>query len=208
YVEYALDLIDAHSIYRAGLDWPSFRRDVLAQARGADTQADAHLAVRYAIGRLGDLHGYLRAAERAEVLGRAPVSNARTGRAPIAPEGRSLPGGIGYLTVPGFAGGQHMQQVEFAEALQGVIRSLDSPEACGWIVDLRSNSGGNLWPMLLGLGPLIGDGDAVVATYPDGRREIVWYRDGKAGLGEFARLRVRGEPHRSNVPDARIALLI
>nr|WP_258015160.1 S41 family peptidase [Stenotrophomonas maltophilia] len=26
---------------------------------------------------------------------------------------------------------------------------------CGWIVDLRDNSGGNMWPMLLGMAPLL-----------------------------------------------------
>lgn len=210
YVDYALRLIDSHSIYRAALDWPAFRSAVVAQARGADTEADAHLAVRYALGALGDVHAYLRQAERAEVLGAAPVSNARTGRPPIPPEGLRLAGGIAYLTVPGFAGGTHMQQVEFAETLQSMIASLDDEPlgTCGWIVDLRRNSGGNLWPMLLGLGPLLGDGDAVFATYPDGRRETVWYRNGQAGLGDFARLRVRSEPHRLRDPAASVAVLL
>ncbi len=210
YVDYVIGLIDSHSIYRAALDWPAFRSAVALQARGAESQVDAHLAVRYAIGALGDVHAYLRPAERAEVLGAAPVSNARTGRPPIPPEGRRMADGIAYLTIPGFAGGTHMQQVEFAETLQSMIASLDDEPlgTCGWIVDLRRNSGGNLWPMLLGLGPLLGDGDAVFATYPDGRRETVWYRDGRAGLGDFARLRVRGEPHRLRDPAASVAVLL
>ena len=28
---------------------------------------------------------------------------------------------------------------------------------CGWIVDLRTNGGGNMWPMLAGLKPFLGD---------------------------------------------------
>lgn len=207
YVAFALDLIERHSLYRGRLDGPAFRCAVLEQARGAVTAADAHFAVRYALGRLGDTHGWLRTADRAEALERAPVSNARSGRPRIEPKGRLLPGGAAYLLVPGFAGGSHAHQVDFAETLQALIRSLDEAGACGWIVDLRRNSGGNLWPMLLGLGPLLGDGDKVVATYPDGRREAAWYRDGTVGLGEFARLRVRGEPTVvSSTP--RIALLI
>src|SRR5690606_33060630 len=110
---------------------------------------------------------------RAEVLARAPVSNARTGRPVVWPEGRRLPGGVAYLTVPGFAGGTHADQVEFAERLQGLIRELDAPDTCGWIVDLRANSGGSLWPPLTGLGPLLGDGDVLSFEYPDGRRETV-----------------------------------
>jgi len=206
YIDFALELIERHSLYRERLDGPAFRRAVLDQARGARTPADAHFAVRYAIGRLGDTHGWLRTADRAAVLERAPVSNARSGRPPIEPEGRLLPGGAAYLLVPGFAGGTHAQQVEFAETLEALIRSLGEADACGWIVDLRRNSGGNLWPMLLGLGPLLGDGDSVVAIYPDGRRETAWHRGGTVGLGEFARLRIRGEPYRVQ-PAPRVALL-
>jgi C-terminal processing protease CtpA/Prc len=28
---------------------------------------------------------------------------------------------------------------------------------CGWIIDLRNNTGGNMWPMLAGLKPFLGD---------------------------------------------------
>lgn len=206
YVDFALDLIERHSLYLDRLDGLAFRRAVMEQARGATTWADAHFAVRFAIGLLGDTHGWLRTPERAEALGRAPVSNARTGRPPLEPEGFMLRGHAAYLLVPGFAGGSHLQQVAFAEKLQALIRSLDEAGACGWIVDLRRNSGGNLWPMLLGVGPLLGDGDAVVAIHPDGRRESAWYRDGKVGLGDLARLRVRGDAYRVRGA-SRIALL-
>ena len=36
----------------------------------------------------------------------------------------------------------------------------------------------------------------------------MWYRDGKAGLGDYARLRVRGDAYRLRGADARVALLI
>ncbi|WP_272947792.1 S41 family peptidase [Xanthomonas campestris] len=32
-----------------------------------------------------------------------------------------------------------------------------SQARCGWIIDLRQNSGGTMWPMLNGLQPLLGD---------------------------------------------------
>jgi len=38
------------------------------------------------------------------------------------------------------------------------------PRTCGYVLDLRGNTGGNIWPMLLGLSSLLGDG-------PRGRSE-------------------------------------
>lgn len=38
------------------------------------------------------------------------------------------------------------------------------PRTCGYVLDLRGNTGGNVWPMLLGLSSLLGDG-------PQGRSE-------------------------------------
>jgi C-terminal processing protease CtpA/Prc len=79
--------------------------------------------------------------------------------------------------------------------MKNVIQANDKEGVCGWIVDLRRNPGGNLWPMLAGLGPLVGDGELAASVYPDGRRVAVWHRDGQAGFGEFTQLRVR-EPYR------------
>ena len=39
-----------------------------------------------------------------------------------------------------------------------VSHAAESAGTCGYIVDLRRNPGGNMWPALLGLQPLLGDG--------------------------------------------------
>jgi C-terminal processing protease CtpA/Prc len=97
--------------------------------------------------------------------------------------------------------------VEFAVELQEHVARLDAAGACGFVLDLRSNSGGNLWPMLVGVGPLLGDGEVAIALAPSGTRTPVWYRDGKAGLGDTVQLRVREAPYRLRNPLAPIAVL-
>ena len=47
----------------------------------------------------------------------------------------------------------------FSGKIQSLIRHLDTKNNVqGWIVDLRGNNGGNMWPMLAGLAPLTGAG--------------------------------------------------
>ena len=191
YLDAALALMREHSLRRNEVDWPALRAEALEHARGATTAADAHVAVRYAVRALGDRHSYLQSAPVSRALATAAVSNARTGSPLTAPHGRRLDDHLAYLNVPGFAGGTPAQQLHFAEELSKLIQTLDVNQVCGWIVDLRQNSGGNLWPMLAGLGPLLGDGEVAASVYPDGRRVPVWHRNGQAGFGDYTQLRVR-----------------
>ena len=207
YLRQALSLIDEHAVTRGELDWAAFRDAVMAQARGAVTMADAHLAVQFALSLLGDGHSYFMSPRQMQNLERGPVGNARSGRAPRAPHAQLLSGAIGYIRLPGFAGGEHMDRVVFAEEMQRLIGELESAGACRWILDLRDNQGGNFWPMLAGLGPLLGDGEAGASLRPNGERRRIWYEAGKVGLGDYVQLRVRGEPYRMRSPGAPVAVL-
>ena len=195
YVAYALSVIDEHALVRSELDWADYRAAVMQQTRGAVSTADSYLALRFALGILGDGHSHFRSAAQAAALTDRPVENARTRRPLIAPEAEVIAESIAYLRLPGFAGGTHMDRVEFAERLQALVAAHDAAASCGWIVDLRDNSGGNVWPMIAGLGPLLGEGDVATSVWPDGSRRRIWYRDGKAGLDDYVQLRVRGRPY-------------
>ena len=191
YLDAALKLMREHSLRRAAVDWDSLRAHALEHARGATTAAEAHLAVRYALRELGDGHSYLQSASATRALASTAVANARTGSPLTAPEAKRLGERLGYVSVPSFAGGTPAQQVDFAEKLKNEIQAADGARICGWVVDLRQNTGGNLWPMLAGLGPLLGDGELAASVYPDGRRVAVWHRAGQAGFGDYTQLRLR-----------------
>ncbi len=208
YVERALAIIEENSVSRDLIDWRAFRSAVLEQARGANTVAASHLAVRFAMSHLADGHSYFMAPRQMTAIAAEPVGNARTGLRTVAARSELLAPSIGYLSLPGFAGGTHTDQVEFAVALQAHIATLDASDTCGFVLDLRGNSGGNLWPMLVGIGPLLGDGEVAIAVDPSGTRTPVWYRDGKAGLGDAVQLRVRDAPYRLRNPLAPIAVLM
>lgn len=207
YVEQALSLIQQSSVRRKAVDWKTFRAAAMTQSRGASSAADAHLAVRFALAELHDGHSYFMAPRQMQTLAERPVGNARTGRERDAARGLLLAGAAGYIALPGFAGGTHADQAQFAETLQNIVADLDSGGACGWILDLRANSGGNLWPMLAGIGPLLGDGDVGASIMPNGERTTLWYRDGKAGLGDRVQLRVRSAPYRLRRTHAPVAVI-
>lgn len=206
YLDAALELMENHALRRSEIDWRALRQQALEYARGAATPAETHTAVRFALRELGDGHSYLQSAAATRALATRAVANALTGAPAAAPESSRLAERLAYLQVPSFAGGTPMQQVDFAESLKSAIQEHDQQGVCGWVVDLRLNTGGNLWPMLAGLGPLLGEGELAASVYPDGRRAPVWHREGQAGFGEYTQLRVRS-PYRLVRP-VRVAVLL
>lgn len=74
----------------------------------------------------------------------------------LAPTGRKLDGDIGYLELPGVASGP--KAASYDDTLHELLDQIDDGTLRGCIVDLRRNTGGTLWPMLAGIGPLAGAG--------------------------------------------------
>ena len=67
---------------------------------------------------------------------------------------------------------------DYARVVQGGLPELEDAGARGWIIDLRRNDGGNMWPMLAGLTPLLGRADYGSFLDPvDGVRWL-WRFDG------------------------------
>jgi C-terminal processing protease CtpA/Prc len=98
------------------------------------------------------------------------------------------------------------------DSLHARLRALDDAGACGWVVDLRGNAGGNMWPMLAGVGPLLGA--EVVGSFEHSPPGAAWrYREGRSWHGGTAPPRepsgwASGPAPRLAHADAPVALLI
>ena len=89
-----------------------------------------------------------------------------------------------------------------------MIRQLDgSAPTCGWIVDLRANPGGNMSPMLLGLGPVVGSGVVGYFVDPDSAWTSWYYRAGEAGINLAPSGFRVSAPYELRRPDPPVAVL-
>ena len=73
-------------------------------------------------------------------------------------ESKYLGTNIGYLKIPSCMTFDNQKDVIFTDTIIRQIKTLDMHHIDKWIIDLRDNRGGNVWPMLSGLTPIIGDG--------------------------------------------------
>ncbi|MGQ0639689.1 MAG: S41 family peptidase [Gemmatimonadaceae bacterium] len=190
---------------RLTINWSAFRTEVVAVAPRAQTVTDLEPAIEHALRLLGDGHSSYRSARGRSYF--IPTRSCRASGAQVT----SIPATIGYVRIRSFSGTAE-QALAFASGIQSVIKAADHDSIAGWIVDLRGNGGGNMWPMVAGVGPVLGEDIVGYFIDPVGQ-EIAWeYRNGASVSGGVPAQRVdapyilrRARPKVAVLSDNRIA---
>jgi hypothetical protein len=198
YLEEMVRTMQAESANSRAIDWARFRADVLA-AGAPQTVQEAYPAIELALRSLNDFESHY-VSRTGRLLGPSPEPSCTSSPATTS----SLPETIGYVKVNGCPC-EGPAANEYAETLQKAIRMADRPGLIGWIVDLREDGGGNMWPMMAGLGPILGEGIMGWIVYNNREYERE-YRGGAAlSLGDaFARV---ASPYTLLEPAPRVAVL-
>lgn len=87
---------------------------------------------------------------------------------PEAPWSKMIQRSVAYVGLPPCNTGDPQAIQAYSHALRTQINILTSRRARWWIIDLRLNGGGNVWPMLGGLQPMLGNGVAFRSLQPHG----------------------------------------
>ncbi len=145
----------------------------LAQSTAGDLTRSDPLAIRFSLASLGDHHSSFHPTPALEALEatrkpRQPAAQPASQPQPSSPfTGRYEPEGrlarfggktFALVVVTKCFTENDRQFIAYATKLQGIIADLDKAHPAGWVVDLRGNVGGNMWPMLAGIGPVLGEG--------------------------------------------------
>ena len=205
YLDEALGYAKKYALDRDSVDWPAVTDDAYALASEATSPAGAYPAINFTLRRI-DRHSFLRPPR--EQQGWANGNNDNDDIDPNLqyPSGRRVSERMAYLQVPGVSSGHGKTLQAYADSLHTLIARLDGPKVDEWIVDLRQNTGGNCWPMLAGVGPLLGEGTCGYFMRRDGSEADAWhYWNGASWLGNEA-LQTATTPYRTQRP-ARVAVL-
>ncbi|HEY4107846.1 S41 family peptidase [Puia sp.] len=176
---------------RDRVSWPDLTTKAREQLRNAGNCEDAYASISWCFKELNEHHSFVMPPDKAARYIGDEDADAPSDLSQLVGEirGEWLQDSIGYLTIPWVSTDDSLICQRIADSLQHVIARLDTRGISRWIIDLRKNSGGNCWPMLTGLGPLLGDG---VYGYfvASGERIPISYRDGSAIQGRHVRCRV------------------
>jgi len=179
YIDEVLDIVKENSIKQSQINWEDFRLKVYQKSKDDKTKEDAHNTIKYALSLLNDHHSMLLSYSEVQKINSDTISPA----ARIDSIVSHYENGIGYIKIPAFIGNEE-SSIKYSTQLQNTIKQLDRNHINGWIIDLRDNIGGNMWPMLLGIGPIIGNG--VAGYFVDSKNNYdEWvYSEGKVFAGQ------------------------
>lgn len=198
YIEYFKNLIKTKSMFRDKIDWNIVDENIKKLSVGMETIDDTKPAIQYMMNVLkgsGEIHSFIVSKKSTEAK---KTSNTKG----IEPEYKLIDSTIGYIMVPGFATSNTEIGNQFASKINEMIKKLDSEnEIAGWIVDLRTNTGGTIYPMILGLESLLGDG--TLGYFVTKEKNVPWILEkGKFGKNEIP------QPYKLKKFNSKIAILI
>ena len=175
------------SMYAASVNWDSLQGEVRRKGASAKTIPELKPAFEAILNALRDHHGrVLDARTYANIAYFTDRRNIRhsepreydqdTWKTVNDPEARFsykvLDGKVGYLRIVGIGPQVDVQQE--SRRIRNALIELSGKGVQSWIIDLRYNGGGNMNPMMAGIGPLVGDGHVGSVTGADGRKAFDW----------------------------------
>jgi len=206
-----LNVMEENHVNRKDIDWASFRNNVLAKAKGVQSIKDAYSAVSLALTDLDDNVSFVK--YETYLLVGDFTKSCSNGNGASQPVGHV--DGVSYINMyPSFAGddtpfGSSGSAGDlYATNLQAIIKNNDLTERVGWMIDLRRVHGNNLWAMLAGLGPILGNGVAGYFIDPDGNELTYEYKNGSAVYNDNQAMNTVVNPYSLVKSQQKIAILI
>lgn len=204
YLIEAIQIVKNNALYRDSVNWPKTEEQIFTMAATARSYEDCYPAIRFLLRTLADRHSFFLSASVGEA-----VANPDAYKTMPLTSGEILEGKIAYLRMPFVLGGNERAATHFADQLQLLLQQIDRSKPKAWILDLRSNRGGNCWPMLAGIGPLLGEGVCgyFVDPYQKGS-SVAWsYRSGQALEGSSINTKVSSTPYQLRQSMPLVAVL-
>jgi carboxyl-terminal processing protease len=204
YLNDALDIMQNNSINKDKIDWVTFRARILNNAANSETLEDTYPFIKLALLGLNDHHSSFLDPQEASALqnGTNP-----TNPTPLPPKIQLMEDKFGYVEVPSYRGLNQDLINQYGTDMQKHIQEVGSQHPCGWVVDLRANRGGNMWPMLIGIGPILGEGAAGSFINADGDQKEWAYVNGKGMEGSQVVGEITGEPYHLAEANTPVAVL-
>ncbi|WP_287797730.1 S41 family peptidase, partial [Idiomarina sp.] len=115
-----------------------------------------------------------------------------------------IPGHIVYIRVNSFNAPSEKAKLRYIKELRDEINRQKDRNTKAWIIDLRYNQGGNMWPMLAGVAPLLSNGVHGYFVKPDGSKTAWGTYDGQSFLNNQFMIGIEKPP----VGDANMPIAV
>jgi carboxyl-terminal processing protease len=178
----ALLIMQEQALHREETDWEALRKRIYQHTKGISNIDSLLNQFPLLFEWIHDFHGGIQTGntfiswkEGKPASKSSPALDSAIKKAPGLLTRRW--GDIGYYRIPG---GSTKNLAFVTQMLADSLCSLQPATVKGWIIDLRLNTGGNIWFMLPPLASLIGDGITGGIKHADGKPDTkAWIAAGK-----------------------------
>ena len=136
YVKKAVKLMDKHGLFAEGPAWEQTRAAALEAMPGS--KEEAYEITRTALKVAGGKHSFISTVENQQ--------ESATEDKATEPSVTTVEDGILLIVLPHFSGQSADENQRYAKAVLDALPEADAPK--GVIIDLRGNTGGNMYPMI------------------------------------------------------------
>lgn len=213
YLDKSMNIIEANALNSKNVNWKKLRENVYDKASGAKRYEDILPIYPYIFEQIDDHHGSLKYKNKtyswnktdgAKVNNTIKVATKKYSSVRSEKIGKE----IGYILIPGNSdfGGQHMDSI--SREIKNAIAKINDKNIKGWIIDLRINTGGNMYPMIAGLTEFLGEGRVGGFITPTHQPDGDWIIKNGAFYVDSVRVspvKYQGHPIKKDIP---IAILI
>lgn len=202
YINQVVDIMRNNALTRNEVNWTNLESEVGQLASNVTTISQSYPAITRALELIGTHHSFLNSPSGNLITYPSDFTCRQTLEMDVPADDS-----IGYIRVDSVVTADTEEDQQIATDIQARIAEQDSPEITKWVVDLRNNQGGNMWPMIAGLGPLF-DSDLLGHFIDPNERAISWgYRNGSSLYRGGAVVTVN-EPYTLHNPLPKIAVLV
>jgi len=212
FLDTVINIFRNESLNRDSVNWDTVKKEVYHKAENAKNVKDMIPAVRYIFDQLHDNHGailykgipYGAHKPRQQYSKALMTQLSAAGAAKLKVQ--LLDNNYGYILVPSIQTSNTDDYSKYAQDIKDSICRINSKKIKGWIIDLRLNPGGNMWPMLGGIGAIIGDGNVGSFINNKGEMQQVW--SVKNGDAYYDTTRLTSTGSKCDIKSRKIAVLI
>lgn len=170
-----------------------------------------YILQQYTTNKLNDGHSFFTTPTEWKSLTEKGIHSVTGKNIQHMPSGKIMKNNIAYLNLPTFVSSDSKLIEKYADTLQTLIAQLDKQNPKGWIVDLSNNGGGNSFPMIAGVGPLIGNGICGYSFSGNGSIRQLIYNNGWTGVswvgGDSSLVLLKSNPYQLKNPNKPLAVI-
>lgn len=160
YIIDAVAIMKAKSINKAEIDWNSVKAKALTSAANSKTVRDTYPIIKEALSSLNDAHSNFYPPELVKAY---TLGYRATGQTFPVIKSEMKANRYAYINLPDIGSFNNGDWNEYVNEFYSHLNTLQQQGPKGWVIDLRENFGGMLYPMYAAIAPFI-DRANVVGT--------------------------------------------